>query len=96
MTKAELCALLAQRTGFPRQDVQYLVEAFCEVVQESLAEGHRIDLRGFGSFANKQRAPKLARNLATNTALQLPAHAVPSFKPAPAFVELIKARTLAT
>jgi DNA-binding protein HU-beta len=48
-------------------------------------------LRGFGSFIIKKRAKKTARNISKNTTLIIPAHNIPSFKPAKTFVNKVKA-----
>jgi DNA-binding protein HU-beta len=48
-------------------------------------------LRGFGSFIIKKRAKKTARNISKNTTLIIPAHNIPSFKPAKTFVSKVKA-----
>jgi DNA-binding protein HU-beta len=47
-------------------------------------------VRGFGSFVNKKRAKKVARNISKNTAIIIDEHFIPSFKPAKVFVEQIK------
>jgi DNA-binding protein HU-beta len=47
-------------------------------------------LRGFGSFIIKTRAEKIGRNIKKNTAIVIPAHNIPAFKPAKVFVESVK------
>ena len=47
-------------------------------------------MRGFGSFINKKRAKKVARNISKNTAMVIDEHFIPSFKPAKVFVEQVK------
>ncbi len=56
-----------------------------------MAEGEKVHFRGFGSFVNKKRARKIARNIAQNTALIIEEHYVPSFNPSKAFSANIKA-----
>ena len=90
MTKAEIIAEIADKTGIDKADVQTTVEAFFDVVKENMAEGHNIYVRGFGSFINKKRARKVARNISQNTAIVIDEHYVPSFKPSKTFVEKIK------
>ncbi len=90
MTKAEIIAEIADKTGIDKADVSTTVEAFFDVVKESMAEGHNIYVRGFGSFINKKRARKVARNISQNTAIVIDEHYVPSFKPSKTFVEKIK------
>jgi DNA-binding protein HU-beta len=55
-----------------------------------MASGENIYIRGFGSFINKKRKKKIARNISRNTALVIDEHFVPSFKPAKIFVNKIK------
>jgi DNA-binding protein HU-beta len=90
VTKAEIIAEIADKTGIDKADVSTTVEAFFDVVKESMAEGHNIYVRGFGSFINKKRARKVARNISQNTAIVIDEHYVPSFKPSKTFVEKIK------
>ena len=91
MTKAEVIAQIADKTGIDKSDVSTTVEAFFNVVKNSMADGDNIYVRGFGSFINKKRARKVARNISKNTAIIIDEHFIPSFKPAKVFVEKIKA-----
>jgi DNA-binding protein HU-beta len=59
-------------------------------VKESLAKGQNIYIRGFGSFITKKRAAKIGRNIKRNTAVHIPEHFIPSFKPAKEFVQEVK------
>lgn len=90
MTKAEVISEITDRTGIDKTDVSVAVEAFFAVVKDSLADGENIYVRGFGSFVNKKRAKKVARNISKNTAIIIDEHFVPSFKPSKVFVEKVK------
>ncbi len=90
MTKAEVISTIADKTGIDKSDVSTTVEAFFDVVKNSMAEGSNVYVRGFGSFVNKKRAKKVARNISKNTAIIIDEHFIPSFKPAKVFVEQIK------
>ena len=90
MTKAEIIAEIAAKTGIEKVDVQETVESFFKVIKGSLQEGENVYVRGFGSFIVKKRAKKTARNISKNTAIIIPEHYVPSFKPAKTFVEKVK------
>lgn len=59
-------------------------------VKDSLIEQKNVYLRGFGSFIVKKRAEKVARNISKNVTITIPAHVIPSFKPAKTFVEAVK------
>lgn len=90
MTKADVINEISDKTGIDKSDVQVTVEAFFSVVKNSMAEGENIYVRGFGSFINKKRAQKIARNISKNTAIVIEEHYVPSFKPSKIFAEKIK------
>ncbi|HSZ71932.1 MAG TPA: HU family DNA-binding protein [Cytophagaceae bacterium] len=90
MTKAEVINEIAEKTGIDKADVTATVEAFFSVVKNSMSEGNNIYVRGFGSFINKKRAKKVARNISKNTAIIIDEHYIPSFKPAKVFVDKIK------
>ncbi len=93
MTKAEVITQIAEQTGIDKADVQITVESFFNVVKNSMATGENIYVRGFGSFVNKKRAKKIARNISKNTAIVIDEHFVPSFKPSKVFIEKIKGST---
>ena len=90
MTKAEVISEIADKTGIEKSDVQATVEAFFKVVKDSMSEGNNIYVRGFGSFVNKKRARKVARNISKNTSIIIDEHYIPSFKPSKTFVKKIK------
>lgn len=96
LTKADVISEIADKTGIDRGDVTASIEAFFSVVKNSMAEGENIYVRGFGSFVNKKRAKKIARNISKNTAIVIDAHYVPSFKPSKVFVEKIKTSSKVT
>ena len=92
MTKAEIVAEIASKTGIEKGAVQNVVENFMEVVKSSMAKGENVYLRGFGfgSFIIKVRAEKTGRNIGKNVAITIPAHKIPAFKPAKTFMNAVK------
>jgi len=90
MTKADIISQISEQTGIDKSDVSTTMEAFFSVVKNNMAEGDNIYVRGFGSFVNKRRAKKVARNISKNTAIIIDEHYIPSFKPSKVFVEKIK------
>ncbi|MFA5047314.1 MAG: HU family DNA-binding protein [Paludibacter sp.] len=90
MTKADIVNEIAKSTGIDKVTVLTTVEAFMETVKDSLSKNENVYLRGFGSFIIKQRAEKTARNISKNTTIIIPAHNIPSFKPAKTFVSVVK------
>ena len=90
MRKLEIINKVSSQTGIDKSDVQETVEAVLITIKEALKNGESVYIRGFGTFSNKKRAKKIARNISTNTAIILDAHYVPSFKPSKIFNKLIK------
>ena len=90
MTKADIVSEIAKSTGIDKATVLETIEKFMETVKDSLAEGENVYLRGFGSFIVKTRSQKTARNISKNTAIIIPEHKIPAFKPAKVFMEQIK------
>lgn len=90
MRKADLVAAISDKTGVPKVDVLVTLEAFFKEVKNSLSEGENVYIRGFGSFIIKKRARKIGRHIKKNEAMEIPAHYIPSFKPAKIFVEQVK------
>jgi len=90
MTKAEIVAGISEETGLEKSEALRAVEAFMQSIKRSLSEGQNVYLRGFGSFVVKERAQKTGRNISKNTTIIIPAHNIPSFKPAKVFVDEVK------
>ncbi len=91
MTKADIIEEIVESTGIAKKDVSATVEAFMEVIKNSLLEKkENVYLRGFGSFVVKHRAEKTARNISKNTTIVIAEHDFPSFKPAKSFVSKMK------
>lgn len=92
MTKADLVAEVANKTGVDKAAVQAVVESFMTTVKNSLLKKENVYLRGFGSFIIKERAQKTGRNISKNTTIVIPAHKIPAFKPAKSFSNTIKTK----
>ena len=90
MTKADVVNEISMNTGIDKKTVLKTVEALMDTVSDSLVDGENVYLRGFGSFIVKKRAEKTARNISKNTSLIIPAHNIPSFKPAKEFLVKVK------
>ena len=90
MTKADIVKNISDQTGMDKTDVQMIAEKFMEEIKSSLQNNNNVYLRGFGSFIIKTRAEKTGRNISKNVTIKIPAHSIPSFKPAKIFVEDVK------
>ena len=94
MTKADIVKKIAGKTGIDSKVVLQTIEAFMSIVKEEMANEENIYPRGFGSFIVKQRAAKTARNISRNTTLIIPAHNIPSFKPAKSFLAKVSGQEM--
>lgn len=90
MRKADLVAAISEKTGVPKVDVLVTLETLFKEVKSSLVEGENVYIRGFGSFVIKERKRKVGRHIKKNIAIEIPAHFIPSFKPAKAFIDEVK------
>ncbi len=90
MTKAEIVAEIANKTGIEKIAVQSVVETFMDTLKGAMINGENVYLRGFGSFIIKERAEKTGRNISKNITIKIPAHKIPAFKPAKTFVTDVK------
>ncbi len=90
MTKADIVAEISSRTGIEKVTAQSAVETFMDVVKNALESGENVYLRGFGSFIVKHRKQKTGRNISKKVSIVIPAHNIPSFKPAKTFVDGVK------
>lgn len=82
MTKSELIELLSkQQPQLKADDVDLAVKTILEMMSSSLADGKRIEIRGFGSFSLHYRPARTGRNPKTGEAVQLSGKHVPHFKP---------------
>ena len=82
MTKSELIEKLArQQQHLSQSDVDLGVRTIIEQMSAALADGERIEIRGFGSFCLHYRPPRIGRNPKTGDSVALPGKHVPHFKP---------------
>ena len=78
--KADLIDGVASKSGLTKKDATAAVEALFEVVTETLADGERVQVIGFGSFEVRDRAARKGRNPQTGEEIEIPATKVPAFK----------------
>ena len=83
MTKSELIAALAEANPHLYQrDVERIVATIFEEIAAALANGDRVELRGFGAFSVKRRAPRWGRNPRTGQRVHVAAKYIPTSRPA--------------
>ena len=80
MTKTELIAITAEKTGMTKKDAEKAVAAVLDSIAAELSAGNRVQLAGFGIFETKTRQARTGRNPKTKEAIEIPASKVPVFK----------------
>ena len=80
MNKTELIAAVAEKTGLSKKDSDAAVAAVVDSITESLVNGEKVQLVGFGSFEVKNRSARMGRNPHTKEQIEIPAAKVPVFK----------------
>ena len=80
MNKAELARKIASKTGFQKKTCETLISSFLETVKETLQEGGRVSLVGFGTFYLAKRAKTVGINPKTREKIDIPAKNVPRLK----------------
>src|SRR5437879_12962496 len=82
MTKSELIEIItAKQKHLPAKDVELALKQILEIMSDTLSQGERIEIRGFGSFSLHFRPPRQGRNPKTGEAVALSGKHVPHFKP---------------
>ena len=82
MIRSELLQLLAKENADLRaEDVERAVDTFFDEIAARLAEGGRVELRGFGAFSTREREARKGRNPRTGESVDVPGKRVPFFKP---------------
>ena len=89
MNKSELIAAIAAKTGETKKSAEATLNAFVDVVTESLVEGDKVQLVGFGSFEVRKRAARKGRNPQTKEEIKIPASKAPVFKAGKALKDLV-------
>jgi integration host factor subunit beta len=81
MIRSELVQALARENPELRaEEVEQVVDIFFEEISARLAEGGRVELRGFGAFSTRQRDARKGRNPRTGEAVDVPKKLAPYFK----------------
>ena len=79
MTKTELIAEVAEKTGLKKKNAEAAVAAVLTAVEEKLAAGEKVQLVGFGTFEGKERPEREGRNPATGATIKIAAAKRPVF-----------------
>ena len=89
MNKSDLIAAIAAKTGETKKNAEATVNAFVDVVTETLVKGDKVQLVGFGSFEVRKRAARKGRNPQTKEEIKIPASKAPVFKAGKALKDVV-------
>lgn len=90
MNKTELVAAVAAKAELSKKDADAAVTAVFDAVKDALADGDKVSVVGFGTFAVKERAARTGLNPRTKETIEIPAAKVPSFKAGSALKDAVK------
>lgn len=96
MTKADIVDRIAEGTGLTKLETEAVVDGFIVTVMDALEAGRSVELRGFGSFRVRERAPRMARNPQTGESIEVPRQFVPAFKPSQEFRRAVNEARIAS
>jgi integration host factor subunit beta len=80
MTKADLVAIVADRLKITQVQASIIVESVLRSIVGALQGGNEVEIRGFGSFRFRNRAPRKGRNPKTGEKVDVPSKRIPYFK----------------
>ena len=80
MNKTELVAVVAEKAGLTKKDAERVVNATVDTIVQSLREGEKVQISGFGIFEVKSREARVGRNPRTKETIEIPATRLPAFK----------------
>lgn len=89
MNKSELVEALANKTDTTKKVAEESLNAFIEIVTETLQKGDKIQLVGFGTFETRKRAARKGRNPQTGEEMKIDAATVPAFKVGKALKDIV-------
>ena len=89
MNKTELVAAMAEQTNLSKKDAEKALAAFTDVVADTLKNGDKIQLVGFGTFEVSERAAREGRNPQTGETMKIAASKAPKFKAGKALKDMI-------
>jgi len=89
MTKSEMAEKLAEKIQINKQQAEQIIDIVTSSIIEALADGDKVEIRGFGSFRVRHRAAKEGRNPKTGEKVFVPPKKVPFFKTGKDFRETV-------
>ena len=89
MNKTELIAAVAEKSGLSKKDADNAVNYMLDAVVETLAQGDKVQIVGFGTFEVRSRSERQGRDPRTNNPITIPASKSPAFKAGKAFKDAV-------
>ncbi|GAB4171827.1 MAG: HU family DNA-binding protein [Calditrichia bacterium] len=89
VTKADIITRISEATGLTKKEVEVILDGILFTVMDSVRQGNRVEIRGFGSFSFKERFARKVKNPKTNKIVDVGHRFVPVFKPAKDFRETV-------
>ena len=93
MTKAELVEKVSGQINLTKKQTEVVVNTVFQSITDSLSEGRKVELRGFGSFRVRERNARVGRNPKSGAQVDVPAKRVPFFKAGKELRELVDNNT---
>ena len=81
MTKADLVNSIYERVGYSKKESARIVELVFDIIKETLENGEKIKISGFGNFVVREKRSRIGRNPQTNEEITISARRVLTFKP---------------
>jgi len=91
LTKAQLSEILFDQIGLNKRESKDMVDAFFELITETLVEGTDVKISGFGNFQIRTKAPRPGRNPRTGEVVAIEARRVVTFHASPKLKEVVQA-----
>ncbi|MEO8665866.1 MAG: HU family DNA-binding protein [Ignavibacteria bacterium] len=80
MTRAQIAARISEETGLSKKETEIVVEGFITCIIDSLKKNETVEIRGFGTYKNNIKHPRIARNPKTGEKISLGKRFIPMFK----------------
>lgn len=91
MNKTELIEVMAEKADISKKDAEKVLTAFANIVTDTLVDGDKVAITGFGTFEVVERSERQGRNPATGEAITIAASKSPKFKAGKALKDAVKA-----
>ncbi|AKG04404.1 MULTISPECIES: HU family DNA-binding protein [Salimicrobium] len=90
MNKTDLINAVSEQADLSKKDATKAVDSVFESIMDSLKDGEKVQLIGFGNFEVRERSARKGRNPQTGEEIEIPASKVPAFKPGKALKDAVK------